>query len=108
MKKVFGLAILAVSIFAISCKNSNELSISGKVDNAGEIKKVLQAVKTEFKLFGDVLNAAQKKILNAHDDIDKLVGTRTKQIQRKLKDFEDLPVSEANSLLGELEDNNAE
>jgi peroxiredoxin len=41
MKKVFGLAILAVSIFAISCKNSNELSISGKVDNAGEIKKVL-------------------------------------------------------------------
>jgi len=75
---------------------------------SGEIKKVLQAVKTEFKLFGDVLNAAQKKILNAHDDIDKLVGTRTKQIQRKLKDFEDLPVSEANSLLGELEDNNAE
>ena len=41
MKKVFGLAILAMSIFAISCKNSNELSISGKVDNAGEIKKVL-------------------------------------------------------------------
>jgi len=46
---------------------------------SGEIKKVLQAVKTEFKLFGDVLTGAQKKILNAHDDIDKLVGTRTKQ-----------------------------
>jgi len=75
---------------------------------SGEIKKVLQAVKTEFKLFGDVLNAAQKKILNAHDDIDKLVGTRTKQIQRKLKDFEDLPVTEANTVLGELEDNNSE
>lgn len=42
---------------------------------SGEIKKVLQAVKTEFKMFGDVLNAAQKKILNAHEDIDRLVGT---------------------------------
>ena len=69
---------------------------------SGEIKKVLQAVKTEFKLFGDVLNAAQKKILTAHDDIDKLVGTRTKQIQRKLKDFEELPSIEAAQLLGNL------
>jgi DNA recombination protein RmuC len=64
----------------------------------------LQAVKTEFKLFGDVLNTAQKKILNAHDDIDKLVGTRTKQIQRKLKDFEDLPSAEASTLLGDVEE----
>ena len=68
---------------------------------SGEIKKVLQAVKTEFRLFGDVLSAAQKKILNAHDDIDKLVGTRTRQIQRKLKDFEELPSAESNLLLGE-------
>ena len=41
MKKVFGLAILAMSIFAVSCKNNDELSISWKVDNAGEIKKAL-------------------------------------------------------------------
>ena len=41
MKKVFGLAILAMSIFIVSCKNNNELSISGKVENAGAIKKVL-------------------------------------------------------------------
>ncbi len=68
---------------------------------SGEIKKVLQAVKTEFKLFGEVLNAAQKKILNAHDDIDKLVGARTRQIQRKLRDFEELPGGEAGLVLGE-------
>ncbi len=66
---------------------------------SGEIKKVLQAVKTEFKLFGDVLTSAQKKIINAHDDIDKLVGTRTRQIQRKLKDFEELPAPETKILL---------
>jgi peroxiredoxin len=41
MKKVFGLAILAMSILIVSCKNNNELSISGKVENAGAIKKVL-------------------------------------------------------------------
>lgn len=70
---------------------------------SGEIKRVLQAVKTEFKLFGEVLNAAQKKILNAHDDIDKLVGARTRQIQRKLRDFEELPGGEAGLLLGEGE-----
>jgi len=41
MKKVFGLAMIAMSIIMVSCNNNDELSISGKVDNAGEIKKVL-------------------------------------------------------------------
>jgi len=41
MRKVFGLAILAMSVFAVSCKNNEELSISGKWENAGENKKVL-------------------------------------------------------------------
>lgn len=40
MRKL-SLAILLLSVFAISCKNNDELSISGKVENAGEIKKVL-------------------------------------------------------------------
>lgn len=66
---------------------------------SGEIKKVLQAVKTEFKMFGDVLNAAQKIFLNAHDDIDRLVGTNTRQIQRKLRGFEELSTTESSLLL---------
>jgi len=41
VKKLVGLAILAVSVFVVSCKNNDELSISGKVENAAEIKKVL-------------------------------------------------------------------
>lgn len=32
---------MAVGLFAGSCKNNNELVISGKIENAGEIKKVL-------------------------------------------------------------------
>lgn len=41
MKNFFGLALLAMSVFVVSCKNNDELSISGKVENAGDIKKVL-------------------------------------------------------------------
>jgi len=41
VKKLVGLGLLAMSIFVVSCKNNNEFSISGKVENAGGIKKVL-------------------------------------------------------------------
>ncbi len=40
MKKVL-FAIAGLGLFIASCKNSDELNISGKVDNAGDIKKVL-------------------------------------------------------------------
>ena len=74
----------------------------------------MQAVKTEFGKFGVVLQKAQDKILGASDDIEKLVGTRTKMINSKLKSFEELTLPEAKALLDssevadvsdELEDN---
>ncbi|MGV3685691.1 MAG: peroxiredoxin family protein [Daejeonella sp.] len=40
MKKLVVAAFMAI-LFAASCKNNNELSISGKVDNPGELKKIL-------------------------------------------------------------------
>lgn len=64
-----------------------------------EIKKTLQAVKTEFATFGKVLESAQTKILGASGEIDKLVGTRTKMINSKLKKFEELPIQESKSIL---------
>jgi DNA recombination protein RmuC len=63
------------------------------------IKKTLQAVKTEFATFGKVLESAQSKILGASSEIDKLVGTRTKMINSKLKSFEELEMPEAKALL---------
>ncbi len=71
---------------------------------SGEIKKTLSAVKTEFGKFGDALKKAQEKINKASEDIDELVGTRTKKIQAKLKSFEELPAAEVNLLLGEVTD----
>lgn len=66
---------------------------------SGEIKKTLSAVKTEFGKFGDVLKKAQEKINKASEDIDELVGTRTRKINARLKSFEELPSSESNLLL---------
>lgn len=71
---------------------------------SGEIKKTLSAVKTEFGKFGDVLKKAQEKINKASEDIDELVGARTKKINAKLKSFEELPIAEVNLLLGETND----
>jgi DNA recombination protein RmuC len=70
---------------------------------SGEIKRTLQAVKTEFGKFGGVLQKAQDKILGASDDIEKLVGTRTKIINSKLKSFEELSLPEAKALLDSIE-----
>lgn len=57
---------------------------------SSEVWKVLGAVKTEFGKFEDVLKATQKKLNQASSDLDKLVGTRTKQINKKLMDVESL------------------
>ncbi len=66
---------------------------------SGEIKKTLSAVKTEFGKFGDILKKAQEKINKASEDIDELVGARTKKINARLKSFEELPSAETRTLL---------
>ena len=57
---------------------------------SSEVWTILGAVKREFDIFGGLLNKAQKNIQGGLDDIDKLVGTRTKAIQRKLRGVESL------------------
>lgn len=49
-----------------------------------EVWNVLGEVKTEFEKFSSILVAAQKKINQANDEIDKLVGTRTRQMLKIL------------------------
>ena len=72
---------------------------------SGEVWKILGAVKTEFTRFGDVLKKAQEKITKAGEDIDELVGTRTRKIQNKLKAVQELPYNESALVLGENTDN---
>jgi len=54
--------------------------------NAGEVWRVLGSVKAEFDKFADVLDATQRELEQAGKNLDKLVGTRTRMIQRTLKD----------------------
>ena len=66
---------------------------------SGEVWKVLGAVRTEFDTFGDVIQRAQSRLEQANTELDRLVGVRTRQIQRKLKDVTALSSGEAAELL---------
>ncbi len=66
---------------------------------SGEVWKVLGAVKTEFEKFGGVIAAAQQRLDQANSELDKLVGVRTRQIQRKLDKVTSLSEEESVALL---------
>jgi DNA recombination protein RmuC len=52
---------------------------------------VLHSVKTEFDNFEAVLTSARRRIDQVGSELDKLVGVRTRQIQRKLNHVQSLP-----------------
>lgn len=73
--------------------------------HSSEVWHVLGAVKTEFDKFGDILASTQKKLTAANEDLEKLIGTRTKMIQRKLRDVASLKAPETEELFAiEAED----
>lgn len=72
---------------------------------SNEVWEILGAVKTEFASFDKVLNSAKTRIRQLDDDIDKLVGVRTRAINRKLKDIEEVDRSSSQKIL-ELEEPN--
>ena len=51
---------------------------------SAEVWKVLGTVKKEFETFNSVLEATQKRITQANEELDKLVGVRTRKIRRSL------------------------
>lgn len=67
--------------------------------HSSEVWDILGAVKNEFRKFEDVLAAAQKKINQANDDLDKLVGTRSRMIRSKLRKVTTLTDEESAALL---------
>ena len=62
---------------------------------SSEVWDVLGAVKTEFDKFETVLESAQSRIEQANSELDKLIGVRTRQIKRKLKDVEAIENTDA-------------
>ena len=61
---------------------------------SSEVWNVLASVKKEFNTFGGVLEKAQKKLNEANNEIENLVGTRTRIMQSKLKNVEQLELPE--------------
>lgn len=55
---------------------------------SAEVWQVLGSVKQEFDSFAKVLENTQKRLDQANRELDTLVGVRTRQIQRKLKDVQ--------------------
>ncbi len=66
----------------------------------GEVWKVLAQIKTEFARFEEVLVKTQSKITQAGTELDRLVGVRTRAIQRRLRRVEDIS-GEKSSLIEE-------
>ena len=64
--------------------------------SSGQVWKVLEEVKTEFGKFGDVLAKTQDRMRQASEELDKLVGTRTNMINRKLRDVSEFSALENN------------
>lgn len=74
--------------------------------HSSEVWEVLGAVKTEFNKFGVVLEATQKKINQANTELDKLIGVRTRNINKRLNSVTCLTDFDAAKVLElELEDN---
>jgi DNA recombination protein RmuC len=68
--------------------------------HSSEVWNILGAVKTEFDKFGDVLSATQQRISQANAELDKLIGTRTRKIQSKLRNIASLSDASSRDLLG--------
>ncbi len=65
---------------------------------SAEVWNLLGAVRTEFSKFGAVLDKTRKKLLEAGNHIDQ-AATRTRVIERKLRDVQELPHEAADNLL---------
>jgi DNA recombination protein RmuC len=72
-----------------------------------EIWDLLGAVRTEFGKFGDVLQKTKEKIDSASKEIEK-AGTRSRAIERRLRDVQTLPEGKAQKLLGDIDVNDEE
>ena len=56
---------------------------------SGEVWQILSEVKTEFDKFADGLAVTQERMVQVSNDLDTLIGVRTRQMQRKLRKVTD-------------------
>ena len=64
-----------------------------------EVWTVLGAVKTEFSKFGGMLQKVQKNLETAGNQLEEVMGVRTRAIERRLRQVEELPLEESQQIL---------
>lgn len=69
---------------------------------SAEVWATLGAVKTQFGKFGDLLEGVQKKLVESANKIES-AKTTSRQIERKLRDVEELPAAESVKMIGKVE-----
>jgi len=70
---------------------------------AVEIQRTLERTKKEFGTFGDVLVKAQYRIRQTGDELEKLVGVRTKKINIALRNVQTYTYQDGEEAFPELE-----
>lgn len=71
--------------------------------HSNEVWKVLGEVKVEFDKFSDALTKTQQRLEMANDELNKLVGVRTRQMQKKLKNISEYEMISSKSESDTLE-----
>lgn len=70
---------------------------------SSEVWVLLGAVKTEFGKFGTILDKTHKKLQEASNTIED-AARKSRTIERKLKNIQELPSQEAVELIGDIEE----
>lgn len=66
---------------------------------SSEVWNLLGAVKTEFAKFGELLEKVRKNLQTADEQLEEVMGKRTRAIEKRLRQVEALPPEESNHLL---------
>lgn len=66
---------------------------------SSEVWTVLAAVKTEFGKFGGMLVKVQRNLESAGTQLDEMIGKRTRAIERKLRQVQELPSERSADIL---------
>jgi DNA recombination protein RmuC len=69
---------------------------------SSEVWTLLGVVKTEFSTFGAILDRTQKKLQEASHTIEK-AATRSRAIEKKLKNIQEIPLGNTQKLLEDVE-----
>lgn len=62
--------------------------------HSNDVWRVLGEVRTEFDKFADALEKTQHRIETANEELNKLVGVRTRQMQKQLRQISDYDIQE--------------